>query len=232
MRRYLCIALTALAAVAANAAAAPGDSLDRSVAVFVASNMKLAVDNALAQLTATGVDCDTAVVRRLIFDELQRPYSKAEHDAAVAAIDAAMEAKANAAAGMSELMLAQAAAEKGARVLPDGLVAVPLAEGDASRPAPTPSDRVSIRYTGKLPDGTVFDAIGPDERPMLATVSDLAPGMAEGLALMRPGARYRLVLPAALAYGKEGVPGVIPPDCALSFDVELIDVIPDKADNN
>ncbi len=59
---------------------------------------------------------------------------------------------------------------------------------------------------------------------MVATVSDLAPGMAEGLVQMHPGARCRLVLPASLAYGKEGVPGVIPPDCALSFDVELLDV--------
>lgn len=223
MRTLLCAAVTLVAAAGATAYGG-NDSLDRSVAVFVASNMKLAVDNALAQLVATGVDCDTAAVRRMIADEFGRPYSKAEHDAAVAAIDAAMEAKANAAAGLSELMLAQAAAEKGARVLPDGLVAVMINEGDTSRPRPADTDRVSLRYTGKLPDGTVFDSIGADEPPMVATVSDLAPGMAEGLSLMHPGARYRLVLPAGLAYGKEGVPGVIPPDCALSFDVELIDV--------
>ena len=224
MRRFLCITFASLAAVVSFAATAEGTALDRPVAVFVASNMKLAVDNALAQLKSTGVECDTARVRQLIIEELQRPYSKAEHDAAVAAIDAAMEAKANAAADMSELMLAQAAAEDGARVMPDGLVIVTLDQGDSSRVKPTSSDKVSIRYTGKLPDGTVFDVIAPDERPMVATVSDLAPGMAEGLEQMHPGARCRLVLPASLAYGKEGVPGVIPPDCALSFDVELLDV--------
>ena len=183
--------------------------------------MKIAVDNALAQLAATGVPCDTTAVRRMIAQELAKPYDRAEHDAANAAIDAAM---ARLASSQAELMLARAAAEEGARTLPDGLIIRTVVDGDCSAPSPTASSKVSIRYTGYLPDGSIFDAIGADEAPLTSIVSELTPGMAEGLTHMRKGGKYSLTIPPALAYGSEGVPGVIPPDCPLRFDVELINI--------
>lgn len=216
------IAAAALCATAATAAPAPADSLDRAVAVFVASNMKIAVDNALAQLTATGVDVDTTAVKALIVEEFARPYDRAAHDAANAAIERVMDAKAREA---STLMLAKASAEEGARTLPDGLIIKTLSEGDTGHATPTDNSDVAIRYRGLLPDGSVFDAIGPDEQPMISRVSELTPGMREGLTLMHPGGRYRLTMPASLGYGEEGVPGVIPPGCALTFEVELVKIL-------
>ncbi len=41
--------------------------------------------------------------------------------------------------------------------------------------------------------------------------------------MMRRGGSYRLTMPASLGYGEEGVPGSIPPGCALQFEVELVD---------
>ncbi|MCM1067093.1 MAG: FKBP-type peptidyl-prolyl cis-trans isomerase [Muribaculaceae bacterium] len=221
IRRFLGSILLATALSGAAATVAPADSLNRQVAVFVASNMKIAVDNALAQLAATGVQCDTAIVRRMIAEELVKPYDRAEHDAANAAIDAAMSRMAAEQAG---LMLAQAAAEEGAEVLPDGLIIRTLVPGDTSSPSPVPASKVAIRYTGYLPDGSVFDSIGADEEPIISTVAELTPGIAEGLTHMHRGGKYTLTLPAQLAYGSSGVPGVIPPDCPLRFDVELINV--------
>lgn len=222
MRRSLsAIFLAATACVTVAAQPAPADSLNAAVAVFVASNMKLAVDNALAQLVATGVECDTSAVRRMVLDELARPYDAAAHTAASALIERAMNARALEA---SDLMLSQAAARDGAKVLPDGLVFEVLRESaDATGPTPGPESTVRIRYTGSLPDGSVFDSIGPAEEPLEARVGELAPGMAEGLQLMRRGGSYRLTMPASLGYGDEGVPGVIPPGCALQFEVELVD---------
>ena len=43
---------------------------------------------------------------------------------------------------------------------------------------------------------------------------------------MRPGGRYRLVMPASLGYGTAGIPGVIPGNAALDFTVDLIEIIP------
>ena len=49
------------------------------------------------------------------------------------------------------------------------------------------------------------------------------PGLAEGVALMTPGSRYRFTVPAELAYGHDGA-GQIPPESALVFDLQLVKV--------
>ncbi|MBP2691587.1 MAG: FKBP-type peptidyl-prolyl cis-trans isomerase, partial [Muribaculaceae bacterium] len=52
------------------------------------------------------------------------------------------------------------------------------------------------------------------------------PGFTEGLKMMRPGGRYQVIIPASLGYGERGVPGAIPPNAALDFTVDLLQVIP------
>jgi FKBP-type peptidyl-prolyl cis-trans isomerase FkpA len=84
-------------------------------------------------------------------------------------------------------------------------------------------DAVLVTYEGRLTDGTRFDA-SPEPVPM--TVGELVPGFNEGLTLMNEGGRYRLHIPAALAYGAEGMGGVIPPNADLVFDVTLVDILP------
>ena len=220
IKSFFKAALLLVPGLALAATPAAETQLDRAVAVFVASNIKLAVDNALHNLVATGVEVDTALVKTLIFEELSRPYNAEEHNVANTIIGSAVSARAVA---ESQQFLADAAAREGAKVLPDGLVIETLAPGEGS--SPSAESTVLFRYTGSLPDGTVFDSIGPGEEPLKAVVADLTPGMTEGLQLMQPGGRYRLTLPSELGYGKEGVPGVIPPDCALQFDIELIEII-------
>ncbi len=209
---------TAFSTVSATTAT---DSLNRNVAVFVASNMKIAISNALAQIASVGINCDTVAVKQMICDELGKPYDKAAYDAAEAAIIAAAAEKD---IRQGAAMLAEAEAEDGAVKLPDGLVILTTKQGDTTKSRPEPTSTVSIRYTGKLPDGSVFDSIGPDEAPLTSLVSNLAPGIAEGLTHMYPGGKSVLTIPAGLAYGHEGVPGVIPPDCPIRFEVELVDV--------
>ncbi len=211
--------LSVSASVQAFAAATDADSLNEAVAVFVASNIKLSVDNALSNLEKTGVSVDTAVVKRLILAELAKPYNEAAHDAANRVIDRALTARAVA---ESNDLIAAAAARQGAQQLPDGLVIETLVPGTGA--SPDAESTVVFRYTGSLPDGTVFDSIPESEEPLASPVSALTRGMTEAFPLLKAGGKYRLTIPAELAYGREGVTGVIPPDCALQFVIDFIDI--------
>jgi len=211
--------LSVSASVQAFAAATDADSLNEAVAVFVASNIKLSVDNALSNLEKTGVSVDTAVVKRLILAELAKPYNEAAHDAANRVIDRALTARAVA---ESNDFIAAAAARQGAQQLPDGLVIETLVPGTGA--SPDAESTVVFRYTGSFPDGTVFDAIPESEEPLASPVSALTRGMTEAFPLLKAGGKYRLTIPAELAYGREGVTGVIPPDCALQFVIDFIDI--------
>jgi FKBP-type peptidyl-prolyl cis-trans isomerase len=92
-----------------------------------------------------------------------------------------------------------------------------------SGPRPQTGDAVLVTYEGRLTNGTMFDS---SSSPVPMTVGELIPGFNEGLTLMNKGGRYRLHIPAALAYGAEGAGGVVPPNADLIFDVTLVDIAP------
>lgn len=90
---------------------------------------------------------------------------------------------------------------------------------------PVNGDRVKVKYTGKLPDGTVFDSNDNAE----FAVNGVIPGFAEGLKMMNPGSVYVLYIPSSIGYGDQGTPdGSIPGGSTLTFEVEMLDVIPAK----
>jgi len=113
--------------------------------------------------------------------------------------------------------LKDVAATEGAITTPSGLVFIVEKEGEGAMPKDT--DRVQLMYTGRFSDGTIFDATGS---PIVFGVNEVTPGFSEGLKLMKPGGRYRIVMPASLGYGAEGIPGAIPGNAALDFTVDLI----------
>jgi FKBP-type peptidyl-prolyl cis-trans isomerase len=91
-----------------------------------------------------------------------------------------------------------------------------------------PTDTIKVNYTGSLIDGTVFDSSERLGKPAEFTLNQMIPGWIEGLQKVGKGGKMKLYIPAQLAYGDEGRPG-IPPGATLIFDVEIVDITPAPA---
>ena len=107
-------------------------------------------------------------------------------------------------------------------VTPSGLQYEVLDEGTGKQPSA--GDNVTVHYTGKLIDGTVFDSSVDRGAPATFGVTQVIPGWVEALQMMKEGAKWRLFIPSNLAYGPNGAGNIIGPNSTLIFDVELIKV--------
>ncbi|MGD9772463.1 MAG: FKBP-type peptidyl-prolyl cis-trans isomerase [Parabacteroides sp.] len=107
--------------------------------------------------------------------------------------------------------------------LPSGLQYEILKSGSGAKP--TAADTVKCHYHGTLINGTVFDSSVERGVPAEFGVSQVIPGWVEALQLMEVGAKWRLFIPSALAYGTHGAGEVIEPNSTLVFDVELLDIV-------
>lgn len=115
---------------------------------------------------------------------------------------------------------------EGVVVTDSGLQYEVVEAGDGAKP--TAEDTVVVHYSGKLIDGTEFDSSYQRGEPVQFGVGQVIPGWTEALQLMPVGSKWKLTIPAELAYGAAGAGGRIPPNATLLFDVELIDIA--KAD--
>eukprot|EP00164_Ancoracysta_twista_P001509 GFYU01001979.1.p1 GENE.GFYU01001979.1~~GFYU01001979.1.p1 ORF type:complete len:162 (-),score=50.90 GFYU01001979.1:127-612(-) len=90
---------------------------------------------------------------------------------------------------------------------------------------PNAMDTVTVHYTGTLPDGTVFDSSVKKGKPFQFQLGaqKVIRGWDEGVATMAKGEKARLIVGPEYAYGAGGVPGAIPPNSPLIFEVELLE---------
>jgi FKBP-type peptidyl-prolyl cis-trans isomerase FklB len=88
---------------------------------------------------------------------------------------------------------------------------------------PKPTDTVTVHYQGTLLDGTIFDSSIQRGQPAQFTVNGVIRGWTEALQLMSVGDKWKLYIPAGLAYGPRGN-GKIPPNAPLIFEVELLGI--------
>ena len=106
--------------------------------------------------------------------------------------------------------------------LPSGVVVEHLKPGTG--PTPKATDSISVHYRGTLANGTEFDSSYKRGQPASFPLNRVVPCWTEGMQKVRVGGRAKLTCPPATAYGARGVPGVIPPDATLSFEVEVLGI--------
>lgn len=124
----------------------------------------------------------------------------------------------------SEEFLRNNAEQEGVVSLESGLQYLILESGSEGGASPTASDAVLAHYHGTLIDGTVFDSSVERGEPAQFGLSQVISGWTEALQLMTVGDKWRLFIPANLAYGEASPSPAIPPNSALIFDVELLEI--------
>ena len=116
----------------------------------------------------------------------------------------------------------QATAPGGKTTLPGGIVYESLREGSGE--SPKAYDTVRVHYRGTFPDGREFDSSYKDGKPAEFPLNRVIRCWTEGVQMMKPGGKAKLVCPPATAYGERGAGGVIPPNATLNFEVELLSI--------
>lgn len=116
-------------------------------------------------------------------------------------------------------------AREGVVTTDSGLQYEILKEGDGPKPKAT--DKVKVNYHGTLIDGTVFDSSVDRGEPVTFAVNQVIPGWTEALQLMPVGSKWKLYIPANLAYGERGAGKDIGPNETLIFEVELLGIVND-----
>ncbi|BFM49135.1 FKBP-type peptidyl-prolyl cis-trans isomerase [Marinomonas sp. THO17] len=151
----------------------------------------------------------------------------AELEAAFAELQQKMEEKSRAASAENieagEAFLTENKAKDGVQVTDSGLQYEVLKEGKGEMPSADAT--VRVHYEGRLTDGQVFDSSIARGEPIEFPLTGVIAGWTEGLQLMKEGAKYRLTIPAELAYGEQGAGAMIKPHSVLQFDVELIAIV-------
>lgn len=117
-----------------------------------------------------------------------------------------------------------AAQEPGAETTESGLVFIEITPGTGDLPQAT--DTVRLHYHGTLQDGTVFDSSVERNQPADFPLNGVVPCFREGLQKVKVGGKAKLICPPEIAYGDRGAPPRIPPGATLTFEVELLEILP------
>ena len=113
--------------------------------------------------------------------------------------------------------------QEGVVTLPSGLQYKVITEGKGEKP--TDKDRVTVKYEGRLIDGTVFDSsYQRDPQTTSFRVNQVIKGWTEALCLMPVGSKWELYIPQDLAYGARQQGQIIKPYSTLIFTVELVSI--------
>jgi len=107
---------------------------------------------------------------------------------------------------------------------PSGLIYESIKDGTGAKPSPAAS--VQVHYRGTLANGTEFDSSYKRGQPATFPLNRVIPCWTEGVAKMKEGGKAKLTCPPEIAYGSRGAGSAVPPNATLTFEVELLKVLP------
>jgi FKBP-type peptidyl-prolyl cis-trans isomerase len=101
-----------------------------------------------------------------------------------------------------------------------------IVETPGKGPLLVPGDQVMVTYVGSLLNGKVFDKVQDRIHPFTFRVDrgEVIEGWDQILQMMRPGAKWLIIVPPELAYGRRGNPPRVPGYATLVFDVEILGI--------
>lgn len=183
------------------------------------------------QLSMEGVEMNADAIAQGIRDGLSKAEPKLTDEVIREAFDkireeqmAKQKEKEEKAAKEGKDFLDKNAKKEGVKTLESGLQYEVVKSSEGDTPKPKADDVVKVHYHGTLTDGTVFDSSVERGTPAEFTVSGVIPGWVEALQLMEVGDKWKLYIPAELAYGSRSPSPKIPANSALVFDVELLEI--------
>jgi len=220
--REALVAIFVLAAVSGHAVASELQSLDERMSYI--AGMKMG-----HQMSAQGIPLDKKAFLTGIEDAMagnEPRMTREEVEKTLAAYqerrkaEVAAKAETNKKAG--EAFLANNRTQPGVKVTASGLQYQILEEGKGATPSAT--DTVVVNYRGTLLDGSEFDSSYKRGQPATFPVNGVIQGWQEALQMMKEGAKWKLFVPANLAYGERGAGASIGPNATLTFEVELLEI--------
>ena len=131
----------------------------------------------------------------------------------------------------SAAYLAEIEQQEGVQKTESGLLYQIVREGNPEKKATLDTDTVKVLYEGKTRDGKVFDSSYERGDTAQFALNRVIKGWTEGMKLVGEGGEIKLWIPANLAYGVRGTrDGSIGPNHAITFTVEVLEVIPTEAE--
>lgn len=112
--------------------------------------------------------------------------------------------------------------KEGVKTLENGIQYIVLKEGTGKSPEKT--DKVKCHYKGMTIDGKVFDSSYKRGEPAEFKLDQVIQGWTETIPMMKTGGKWKIFIPADLAYGNRGAGKVIEPGSTLIFEVELLSI--------
>lgn len=216
--------------------AAPVKALAKPVAKAPVSLLKNTKDSAsyalgirIAQnLEAQGLGTvNVAMLQRAMNDQFQKKKPVLGEDVLNGCIEGFVNEvnseKVKKAQKVGQDFLAANGKRQGVITLPSGLQ-YEVVKNNPDGVKPVATDQVKCHYHGTLIDGTVFDSSVERGEPIVFSVGGVIRGWQEALQLMTVGSKWKLYVPADLAYGNQSAGPKIGPGSTLIFEVELISI--------
>jgi FKBP-type peptidyl-prolyl cis-trans isomerase FklB len=200
----------------------PKDKTNYAIGVNLISNFRQQGVDIDLDLVVQGMRDAAAGGKYLLSDEeirigIQRFQVEVRQKRSLAMANAAIEARL-----AGEAFLEKNKAAKGVITLPSGIQYRVLKAGTGK--TPTGADTVEVKFRGTLVSGKQFDGTGASGKTASFKVDTAIRGWAEALKLMPAGSTWEIVVPAPLAYGPGGKPGIVGPNEVVILETELIGV--------